>query len=250
MRACQEDGPAWPLAMERCLRPDEERLSAALPFFQGLADSSVEELVAGAALQRFPPHLDIIRQGEHAQNLHLIVEGRVEEFSRYRERETTLNILGPGECFILAAVFLDRGYLKSARSLTPVRLLLMPAVTVRSVFASDPVFAGRLAADLAKGYRALVREVSNLKLRSSMERLANWLLHEAGGAEQSARFTIPFDKKTIAARLGIAPEVLSRNFAALAPYGVVVTGRTVELRDMPLFESYAQPIATIDDPSF
>jgi len=232
------------------LRPDEEKFSAALPYFDGLSGASVRQLLDGAILQRFPMQADIIRQGGTPDFLHVVVEGRVEVFTSYLDRETTVDVLGAGDCFILAAVFLDKAYLKSARALSPARLLLIPAAAVRRVFGDDPVFAGKCAAELAEGYRRLVKEVSNLKLRSSLERLANWLLHHARRDEANARFVIPFDKKTLAAKLGIAPEVLSRNFAALAAHGVKVTGKSVEVTDLELLERLAQPLPEIDDPGY
>lgn len=70
-------------------------------------------------------------------------------FSSHCDLETTVNIIETGTAFITAAVFLDRIYLKSARSLTPSRLLLLPAAAVRTVFRTDPVFAHGIAKDLA-----------------------------------------------------------------------------------------------------
>jgi CRP/FNR family transcriptional activator FtrB len=235
---------------ETCVRADEERVALALPYFQGLSEAGIRHLIAGASLQRFHAQSELIRQGEASAFLHVVVEGRVEVYARDRDRETTVDVLDPGDCFILAAVFLDRPYLKSARALTPVRILLVPAEAVRRVFHEDPVFAEKCAAELAHGYRRLVQEVSNLKLRSSLERLANWLLLQAQREPGSTHFTIPFDKKTLAARLGIAPEVLSRNFAALGAYGVKVSGKLVEVTDRTLLAELAHPEPTIDDPSY
>jgi len=47
----------------------------------------------------------------------------------------------------------------------------------------------------------------------------------------TGRFTLPFDKRTLASRLGITPENLSRNLRALAGRGVVIHGRDVTLKD-------------------
>ncbi len=47
----------------------------------------------------------------------------------------------------------------------------------------------------------------------------------------------------------MAPEVLSRSFAALAAYDVVVKGATIEIRDVHALTKLAQPTPTIDDPS-
>ncbi|MEZ5855879.1 MAG: cyclic nucleotide-binding domain-containing protein [Hyphomicrobiaceae bacterium] len=220
-----------------------------LRIFNGVDDKHVDDMLRFAFLQRFPAGVELVREGDPADFLHVVVEGRVEVFSSYRDRETTVAVLGPGYCFIMAAVVLDRIYLKSARSLTPARVLLVPADSVRRVFAQDAAFARCLATDLAESYRMVVKELKNQKLRSGLERLANWLLayrSEHGGA---TRFELPFEKKVLAARLGMAPEVLSRSFAALSPYKVKVKGATIEINDVESLTTLAKPAATIDDPA-
>jgi CRP/FNR family transcriptional activator FtrB len=190
-----------------------------------------------------------VREGDPADFLHVVVDGKVEVFSAYRDRETTVAVLGPGQCFILAAVIVDRVYLKSARSLTSAQVLLLPAEAVRLAFSEDAAFARCLAVDLAESYRMVVKELKNQKLRSGLERLANWLLAyrlEQGGAN---RFELPFEKKVLAARLGMAPEVLSRAFASLSPYKVEVKGAVIKIGDIDPLTNLARPSLTIDDPT-
>lgn len=96
-------------------------------------------------------------------------------------------------------------------------------------------------------YRGIIKEFKNQKLRSTIERLANFLLtqHEQSGARKS--FTLPFEKKVLASRLGMAPEVLSRSFASLVPYKVSVRGANVEIGDVDALRKLAKPASTIDD---
>jgi CRP/FNR family transcriptional activator FtrB len=178
----------------------------------------------------------------------VVVEGQVELFSAYRQRETTISVIGPGASFIVAAVLLDRIYLKSARVLTSARALLIPAELVRQFFVIDAAFARALATELALAYRNVAKELKNQKLRTSFERLANWLLiHDrANGGKGS--FELPFDKKILASRLGMAPEVLSRSFASLVPYGVKVQGPLIKIGDFQALRTLAHPSSTIDDP--
>lgn len=220
-----------------------------LPLFAGVAEANVEEMLKASYLQRFPAHVELAREGEPADFLHVIVEGQVEVYSSYRDRETTVAVLGPGHSFIVAAVVLDRVYLKSARALLPSRVLLLPADAVRRVFATDAAFARALALELATAYRAVVKELKNQKLRSSLERLAAWLLGHDDACGSAGRFTLPFDKKILASRLGMAPEVLSRSFAALQPYGVRVDGPTITITSRDQLVGLAKPSTTIDDPS-
>jgi CRP/FNR family transcriptional regulator, transcriptional activator FtrB len=220
-----------------------------LPIFAGLEPANVEVLLRGAFLQRFPVHVELVRENEQPDFLHIIVEGQVELFSAYRDRETTVGVFGPGQSFIAAAVLLDRLYLKSARTLTPTRVLMVPADAVRRVFAEDGALARIMAQELAVSYRYLVKELKNQKLRSNLERLANWLLVRDAETGSKGSFNLPFDKKVLAARLGMAPEVLSRSFAALVPYEVGVEGPAIRIRDIAALQRLAHPSVTIDDPA-
>jgi CRP/FNR family transcriptional activator FtrB len=230
------------------MRPDEIEEMKQLPLFAGVDPARLDALLRVSFLQKFPAHVELAREGDPADFLHVIVDGQVDVFSDYRDRETTVLVLGPGQSFIVAAVILDKVYLKSARSLSPARVLLIPATAVRQLFAVDAAFSRALAHELAFAYRGLVRELKNQKLRSGIERLANWLLAydlETGG---TGKFTLPFDKKVLASRLGMAPEVLSRSFGSLVPYKVAVRGPVVQIKDVEALRTLAKPAATIDDP--
>lgn len=220
-----------------------------LRLLRDVAPARIEDLMRGAFLQRFPAHVELVREGERADFLHVVVEGRVELFSAYRDRETTIGVLGPDQSFILAAVLLDRLYLKSARSLLPSRILMIPAEAIRDGFVQDPVLARGLGGELAVAYRDVVKELKNQKLRTGLERLANWLLARDAETGSTGRFDLPFEKKVLAARLGIAPEALSRAFAALAAYRVDVQGPAIAIRDVEALRKLARPDALIDDPA-
>lgn len=231
------------------MRMDELAEMQALPLFDGVPEDHVETMLKASFLQRFPPHVELAREGEPADFLHVVVDGQVEIYSAYRDRETTVAVVGAGHSFIIAAVLLDRIYLKSARSLSATRVLMIPAELVRRYFREDAAFARTLAVELALAYRNVVKELKNQKLRSSMERLSNWILAQDAATGGTGQVTIPFDKKVLASRLGMAPEVLSRSFAALASYKVAVSGSSIRINDRAALIKLAQPIATIDDAS-
>jgi CRP/FNR family transcriptional activator FtrB len=230
------------------MRTDDIDRMKQLPLFDKVSPGVVEGMLSCAYLQRFPSHVELVREGERADFLHVIVDGQVEVYSAYRDRETTVAVLEGGHSFIVAAVVLDQIYLKSARALVPSRILLIPAEAVRNAFEHDAAFARALTMELAVAYRGVVKELKNQKLRSSLERLANWILAQDTASGSSGHIVLPFDKKVLASRLGMAPEVLSRSFAALQPYRVTVHGAAITLDDRQALKSLAHPIATIDDP--
>lgn len=226
----------------------ERDVLAGLNLFEGCAPPTVDALLSRARVQLYPQNAEIVREGEPADYLHVLLEGLVQLVAHDNGHETTVSILQPPNAFIMAAVYLDRPYLQSARTLDSCRLLILDAASVRILTKTDVALSNNVARELAHAYRMVARELKNQKLRPGLQRLANWLLRrdiEVGG---SAQFSIPFDKKILAAKLGMAPEVLSRSFATLAKYDVIVQGRDVEIRDMNALLRLAKPSPLMDDP--
>ncbi len=211
-------------------------------------DPSFERLVAPGYLQRFPERVDLVHEGERPDFLHIILDGAVEQFASHGDRETTLSIIRAPAAFILAAVVLDQPHLKSARTLTPSLIALIPAEAVREVFQDDPAFARAALRELSVRYRAIVKDLKNMRLRPSLERLASWILHADAEAGGKGTFTIPMEKRSLASQLGMRPENLSRNFAELSRHGVKVDGRRVRIDNIAALTELAHPNPLIDDP--
>ncbi len=228
------------------MRQAEYHLVRALPLFENVSEKYFDELMGSALMQRFPQGLTLIREGELPDFLHIVVEGSVELFASHDGHETVLDILEPVTTFILAAVIRDEVYLKSARTLTPAQILMIPAPGVRGVFDRDAAFARALVNELALRYRCVVRSLKNEKLRNSKERLANWILQEDAHQGNKRQITLAIDKQTLASRLGMAPENLSRNLAKLSKYGVTKSGTTLIIDDIAALRQFAKPNGLID----
>lgn len=219
-----------------------------LPLFADMAEDSFAGLIQAAYLQMFPPQVQLISEGDRADFLHVVVEGCVELFGRGNGRETVLQLARPVSTFILAAVLKDAVYLMSARTTEKSRVLMIPAENIRAAFKIDAAFARSIVVELASCYRSVVKEQKSLKLRTGVERLANMLLllHRQQGAKGG--LTLPCEKRTLAALLGMTPENLSRAFGALKSYGVDVNGAEIELSQLDALAVLAKPDPLIDDP--
>lgn len=228
------------------MRASDRHTIRALALFKEMSAAHFEELVGAAFLQRFPPHVVLIHEGDLPDFLHIVVEGTVELFGTHAASETTLDIIQPVATFILAAVIRDEPYLKSGRTLTPAQVLMIPAPAVRDVFGRDAAFARAVVNELAIRYRTIVRALKNQKLRSGTERLANWILHADESEGVNGHYTLPHDKRTLASLLGMTPENLSRNLAELRNYGVRSAGREIIVEDRASLERFARPNALID----
>lgn len=230
------------------MRLDEINAVQDTRLLRGMPEEARARLLEGGFLQVFPAHLEIVSEGNRPDFLHVLLDGQVELFAHYRDRENTISVIGPQSSFIVAAVMLDRPYLKSARLLTASRILLIPAKNVRRMFTECTPFAQSIAEELAAAFRGVVKELKNQKLRSTVERTAAWLIRRNEETGETGRFELPFEKRILAGRLGMAPEVLSRTFVTLRPYGVIVSGRTVTLKDPAGLRRLAAPDDLIDNP--
>jgi CRP/FNR family transcriptional activator FtrB len=220
-----------------------------LELFASMEQDCFEELMQAAYLQWFPPRLQLIAEGDPADFLYVVTEGSVELFARGNQRETTIAIFEPVSTFILAAVLKDAAYLMSARTLEPSRILMIPSENIRLVMDKDSAFARAIVRELAIRYRTTIMELKHQKLRTGVERLANYLLREHDKQGARGELTLGVDKRTLASLLGMTPENLSRAFGTLGPYGVEVDGGQIRLSKIRDLKILAKPTPLIDDPN-
>lgn len=225
---------------------DHERCRS-LPLFKNMRPEAYRDLTAGGHAQRFPAGTILLLEGDAVDFLYVLLEGQVELHGTWNDRETVLAVLQPMSTFILAAVVLDADALMSARTLERSEILMIPGDAIRRAMVEDIQFGAAISRDLAGGFRSMVRTVKNQKLRSGVERLANYLVmliaSDPGGG---ANVVLPHEKRILASLLGMTPENLSRAFAALRKYGVSVNGAAVTISNLNALRALAKPDPLID----
>lgn len=230
------------------MKPAELPEIRALPLFRDMAQESYELLMRGVYVQHFPQGLTLIRQGEPADFLHILLDGQVELFASWNGRETTMAVLKPVGTFILAATIRDAPYLMSGRTLERSRIMLVPSGDLRQAFESDCAFAHAIVDELAGCYRAVVRHAKGLKLRNSRERIASYLVRQARLAGDVRSFQLPVEKRLLASYLGMTAENLSRALRGLEEDGLKVDGTRVIITDPARLRRVAQPDLLMDGP--
>ena len=231
------------------MRPSDQQEVRNLELFEDMDQTGFDRLMRGAYVHNFPPQVQLFSQGDPPDFLYVVVEGSVELLADWDGRETTMSVARPVSTFILAATIKDAPCLMSARTLEKSRLVLLPSIDVRAAFDADHVFARAVVSELAHCYRGVLKDAKNLKLRSSVERLANYLLKRQKITGGAARFELGLEKRRLASRLGMTPENLSRSIKALQGHGAAVAGTVVEVTDQRALEQLAKPTGLIDDPN-
>lgn len=224
-------------------RPELRRL----PLFREMTTPTFDNLMKIAYLQTFPPQLDLIRQGDVADFLHIIIEGSVELLANWGEHSTVMGVVQPVSTFILAACVCDAPYLMSARTLERSRIIMIPAADIRVSLRHDPDFAMAAMRELAHGYRGFVRQTKNLKMRNSIERLAAYILHQSGQEGEVDSIILPVEKRHLASFLGMTPENLSRSIRVLQADCLAVRGMHLTITDRARLMALASPDPLMDE---
>ncbi|HEY1223916.1 MAG TPA: cyclic nucleotide-binding domain-containing protein [Brevundimonas sp.] len=225
---------------------DLDRVKA-LPLFARTSPEVFRDVTAGAFLQRFPAGTTLMMEGDVVDFLYVVLDGAVELQGTWKEKETTLALLRPVSTFILAAVVLDATALMSARTLERSEILMLSGEALRRTMRQDADFSFAVAQELSGCYRGLVRSMKSQKLRGGVERLANFLLTQRVRQGMRDPIVLPHEKRVLASLLGMTPENLSRAFANLSSYGVVVHGAEVSLTRPEALERLARPTPLIDN---
>ncbi|WP_421785091.1 helix-turn-helix domain-containing protein [Hyphobacterium sp.] len=230
------------------MRPTDREIVRELKLFKDVDADVFDALMTASYAQRIPPHVELIREGDPADFLHIVLDGCVELFSSGHGRESSMAIVSPVSTFILAATVNDAPFLMSARTIESSKLILIPSQNVRDAFARDAHFARAIVTELAHCYRGVVKSMKNLKLRTSIERVGNYIIRlqeKSGGAEI---VELPYGKKNLASILGMTPENLSRAFGALQSHGILMDGARIEITDRAALNAISKPNRLIDDP--
>ena len=119
-------------------------------------------------------------------------------------------------------------------------MVLLDRERVLEQAGTSPELAMGLARVMGAQWRMAVRHLIDLKSRSAAERLTAILLrfadHQGGSGAR-----LPFSKRTLAARLGVSRETLSRIIQVSAENGVVLRGSDILIRDRARAEAFSGP---------
>lgn len=197
--------------------------------FEGLPEDSLTRIAEVAGLQRFSNHGFLFREGEEPDFVYCFIEGGIVLIGGADGHEAVIEFFGPGESVLLPAALLGLPYLVSARATSDGQALLVPASKLRQFIEEDVAFAAQCARVLSRHWRGLITQIKEIKTHGAAERLAHFLISQAGRTTGSATLILPGMKKEVATRLGIKPETLSRTLKKLRDYGVESEGDSIRI---------------------
>ena len=209
------------------------RAVAHSPFLSLLPGQDVRRLLGYGGVARFDAGKALFAAGDAAVRFHVVLAGSVGLCAGAANDSVILDMLSPGDVAGEEAVFEGGAYGYTARALLPARTLAIPAEPFFAHMDERFELVTALLAGASARLRGMIHEITELKLRCTTRRLANFLVGLAGDRREGpVSLALPCGKNQLADRLGMQPEILSRAFAKLRPHGVSGRNDDVMVEDL------------------
>ena len=214
-----------------------------LPVFSDLSDDVLHRLDRISDILTADHGTQLCTQGDLPRALYYVLDGQVALSTMAPDgTRAVVEVVRPTGNFVLASVMASLPHVQSAHVVQHARLIEIDAEKLRALAADEGELALTLLQSLSRDFRGLVRQIRDLKVRTTAQRLGAYLLALVPDPlAKEAEFRLPFEKGLLAARLGCRQENLSRAFATLRELGVETRGSRVWLSDIPQLTAYASP---------
>ena len=209
-------------------------LLRSMSLFRPLPDATFQRLMESVRFDRYVKGDTIVRQGEKAQWVIVVLEGYV-KLSRLAANgeETLIHIFGRGETVAESVAVLGDVHTTTAEATGPTRIVRLPAHVVAQAAREAPELALVILSESSAKIWALMDEIEALKAQTADQRVLQFLLSLCPPGADAVETRLPYTKGVIAARLGLKQETLSRSFARLKAVGVDIAGRKVSITSAP-----------------
>lgn len=216
---------------------------ANLPLFREMSPAEIEHVAQGAREINVERGNPVFQRGDPCNGFYVVVYGQVKlALTSPQGIEKVVELIGPGQSFGEAVMFMNRPFPVFAQALADSLLLHIPRQVVFDGIEHDAGFARKMLAGLSIRLHRLLQDVESFSLRSSAQRVIGYLLQQSQGLESSGNdfhFNLPANKNIIASTLNITPETFSRVLHNLTEAGLVaVKGKDVHILDVEKLRAY------------
>jgi CRP-like cAMP-binding protein len=200
-----------------------------LPVFRGLSPEDQRRVAALAAVREFGRGDRLWDEGDPADDLTIIIRGRVKIVRHADAGDVILELFGPGEPVGAIAVYNYMPYPATAVCLEPVSILALPRREYFELIDRDPSFARAIIREQTKLVVALARKVEEMRGQRVDARIAQLFLTLAGrmGRDTAAGIEVPIalTRQEVADLVGTTVESAIRVLSRWGREGVLITGQ-------------------------
>jgi CRP-like cAMP-binding protein len=211
-----------------------EALLTHVPLFNGLAPEEIAR-IARSTREIHATKGDILfHKGDQCTGFHLLVYGQIKlAFTSSQGSEKVVEIIGAGQSFGEAIMFMDKPYIVFAQALADSLLLHVSKAAVYEELQRDHNLCRKMLAGMAMRLHQLMNDVESYSLHSGKQRIIGYLLRELDEEDQNGTnvaVTLPTNKGIIASRLNLTQEHFSRILHELSDRDlIVVEGRKIHI---------------------
>ncbi len=208
-----------------------------LPLFRELDACELEAIGAATIELRVTAGTALFRRDDPCDGFHVIVVGRVKlALLAPAGAEKVVGILGPGQSFGEAAMFLGKRHTLYAEALADSLLLFIRSGAMLEAIRRNPKLARRMLDEMSQRLYSLVVDIEAYTMKNATERVTGYLLaalSDDAGAGQPAEIQLAASKSVLASRLNITREHFSRILHELTQSGLIrVSGRNIRILDL------------------
>ncbi len=209
--------------------------------FAGLLPEDLARLAENAECVSCEASTTLFRQGEPADRFFLLLDGRVGLYlDRVEEMACLARIVRPGETFAEACICGQGTFPVTAKVLRQSSVVAIPGGNLLSLMEQHPHFLLKMLSEMSLRLRGLVRQITDLKMKTTAQRLAAYLLTLVDREVGPTDVHLPYEKKLLAHELGMQPETLSRALMKLQCLGVHYkkSGNTLHVADVAALRQF------------
>ncbi|MEI7614189.1 MAG: Crp/Fnr family transcriptional regulator [Betaproteobacteria bacterium] len=218
-----------------------EALLSHVPLFNGLEPDEIARIARGTREVTIRRGDILFHKGDLSSGFHLVVYGQIKlAFTSSQGSEKVVDIMGQGQTFGEAVMFMEKPYMVFAQALVDSQLLHISKSVIHKELEKDPKLGRKMIAGLSIRLHHLVTDVESYSLHSGRQRIIGYLLRENMEDDaKSLTVTLPTNKGVIASRLNLTQEHFSRILHELTDKGLItVQGRKIGIPDVDKLRNY------------
>jgi CRP-like cAMP-binding protein len=212
---------------------------AQVPLFNELPSADLDTIARGTEEVSVARGELVFRRGEPCSGFHVVVYGQIKlMFVSSAGDEKVVRMIGPGDTFGEALMFMGKPYIVTAQALTDTLLLHVGREVLVSELERRPSVARKMLAGLSMRLHSLMADIEAYSLRSGVQRVIGYLLNDPDMREGHP-FRLEASKSVIASRLNLTPEHFSRILRELTDRHLIrVRGREITVLDMDALRNF------------
>lgn len=205
-----------------------------LACFNGVAPERLKRLAASTRQINLQKGERLYSREDHALSVYVVVGGRIKVFLPLsNQAEKVVALVERGHALGVAAAYLGQPHAAHAVAHVPSNLVAIERDVLLREVCQDAGLACRMLGAVAREQMALLNDLESCTHRSSVQRVACYLLQQRPRPDiPQYEFVLPVSKRDVAAKLNIAPETLSRVLNQLHRERIIdMNGRFIRVLD-------------------